>query len=84
MSTIITVKSGENINELVAVAKDIIGPQDLANGGELRPQTTSRLVSMVFKDAFLAKVATEKTLRLAKNVDVIDIMRRQLVRVPQG
>lgn len=47
MSTIITVKSGENINELVAVAKDIIGPQDLANGGELRPQTTSRLVSMV-------------------------------------
>ncbi|MEG9884171.1 MAG: hypothetical protein V6Z86_06060 [Hyphomicrobiales bacterium] len=84
MSTIITLKSGEKINDLVAVAKGIIGPNDLANGGELRPQAASRLISMVFKDAFLAKVTTEKMLRLTKDVDVIDIMRRQLVRVPQG
>ncbi|MEG9883832.1 MAG: hypothetical protein V6Z86_04275 [Hyphomicrobiales bacterium] len=66
------------------MAEGIIGPQDLANGGELRPQAASRLISMVFKDAFLTKVTTEKTLRLTKNVDVIDIMRRQLVHVPQG
>lgn len=84
MSTTITLKSGEKINDLVALSKGLIGPNDLANGGELRPQAASRLISMVFKDGFLSKVTTEKMLRLTKNVDVIDIMRRQLVRVPQG
>lgn len=82
--SIITLKSGQKLHDLVALAKALIGPQDLANGGEMSSQAASRLISMVFKDDFLSKVTTETMSRLTKDVDVIDIMRRQLVRVPQG
>lgn len=86
--TIITIKSGDfagrRMHDLVALAKALIGPGDLANGGQMTAQAASRLISMVFKDEFLSKVTTETMSRLTKDVDVIDIMRRQLVRVAQG
>lgn len=76
--------AGQRMDDIVALAKSLIGPADLANGGELRPQAASRLISMIFEDDFLKKVTTESMSRLTKDVDVIDIMRRQLVRVAQG
>ena len=85
---IITLKSGpyagQKMIDLVALAKGLIGPNDLANGGEMSPQAASRLISMVFKDAFLEKITTERMTRLERDVDVLDIARRQLVRVAQG
>ena len=81
---IITLKDGSQEHDLVALAKALIGPNDLANGGQMTAQAASRLISMIFKDDFLSKVTTETMSRLTKDVDVVDIMRRQLVRVAQG
>lgn len=76
--------NGQTMDDLVAVSKGLIDAQDLRNGGELKPEAASRLISMVFADTFLSKITTERMTRLTKDVDVLDIMRRQLVRVPQG
>ncbi|MDO5606025.1 MAG: hypothetical protein Q4G25_12775, partial [Paracoccus sp. (in: a-proteobacteria)] len=85
---IITLKDAQGstrqMHDLVALAKALIGPADLANGGQMSAQAASKLISMVFADNFLSKVTTETMSRLTKDVDVIDIMRRQLVRVAQG
>ncbi|AUQ62338.1 P2 family phage major capsid protein [Phaeobacter inhibens] len=76
--------NGQQIDDIVAVSKGMIDAEDLRNGGELKPQAASRLISMLFQDTFLTKITTERMTRLTKDVDVLDIMRRQLVRVPQG
>lgn len=85
---IITIKdaqgNAQQMHDLVALAKSLIGPNDLANGGQLTAQAASKLITMLFADEFLKKVTTESMMRLTKDVDVIDIMRRQLVRVAQG
>lgn len=85
---IITLKSGPHegtkMNELVALSKGLIGPGDLSNGGDLKPQEASRIISMIYADPFLSTITTERMSRLTKDVDVLDIMRRQLVRVAQG
>jgi hypothetical protein len=83
MSTI-KLADGTEIEEVIAVAKSLIQPEDLRNGGVLTPQGASRLISMLYADPFLKQVTTERMSRLTKNVDVLDIMRRQLVRVAQG
>ncbi|MFS4437854.1 hypothetical protein ACMA5I_06550 [Paracoccaceae bacterium GXU_MW_L88] len=80
----ITLKSGEQMEELVALAKNLIGPGDLKYTGDLTPQAASRIISMIFKDDFMSKITTERMTRLTKDVDVIDLAPRQLVRVPQG
>lgn len=86
--TVITIKSGiaegQTMHDFVALAKGLIGPNDLANGGQLRAQEADKLISMLFDDAFLKKVTTIRMARLTRDVDVMDILRRQLVRVPQG
>lgn len=86
--SIITLKDAQGnttqMHDLVALAKSLIGPTDLANGGDLTAQAASKLISMIFEDDFLKKITTESMLRLTKDIDVVDIMRRQLVRVPQG
>ena len=71
-------------HELVQLAKGLIGPEDLRTGGALTPQTANKIVSMIFKDAFLSKVMTVRMSRLKRNIDAFDISGRQLVRVPQG
>lgn len=76
--------NGQQMIDLVAVSKGLIDATDLRTGGELKPQAASRLISMLFQDTFLTKITTERMTRLTKDVDVVDIMRRQLVRVPQG
>lgn len=85
---IITLKSGPlagtKMLDVVALAKGLIEPEDLRNGGELTAQAASRLITMLFDDPFLKEVTTERMSRLTKDVDVMDILRRQLVRVPQG
>ena len=80
----ITLRSGDQIEELVALAKSLIGPNDLANGGQLSPARSARLISMIFADTFLSKISTYRMVRLEQNADVLDIGRRQLVRVAQG
>lgn len=86
--TVIVIKSGEyagqKMHDFVALAKGLIGPRDLANGGELRSEEANKLISMIFKDPFLDKVTTIRMSRLTRDVDVMDILSRQLVRVPQG
>ena len=85
---IITIKDAQGnarqMHDLVALAKSLIGPNDLANGGQMTAQAASKLITMLFEDKFLAKITTESMSRLTKDVDVMDIMRRQLVRVAQG
>lgn len=86
--TLIVVKSqdGQSVQmqDYVALAKGMIGPTDLANGGQLSPQAANKLITMIFDDPFLKKVETVRMDRLTRNVDVIDLMRRALVRIPQG
>ena len=82
--TLITLKSGEQVDDIVALAKALIRPNDLANGGQLQPQEADRLISMIFDDMFLSKVNTIKMMRLERNIDAIDVGGRQLVRVAQG
>lgn len=72
------------MDDVVALAKSLIGPKDLANGGTLNPQQAQKLISMMWKDGFLSKITTVRMSKLTRNVDVIDILRRQLVRVAQG
>jgi hypothetical protein len=85
---IITLKSGPlagtKMLDVVALAKGLIEPEDLRNGGVLQPQAAAKLITMLFKDTFLAKITTIRMSRLTRNVDVMDILRRQLVRVAQG
>jgi len=78
------VLKGQKIDDVVALAKSLIGPNDLANGGTLTPQRADKLISMIYADPFLAKVNTVKMTRLERNIDAIDVAARQLVRVPQG
>lgn len=82
--SLIVLKSGQKMDDMVALAKGLIGPQDVANGGELTAQGASKLISMVFDDPFMKRVTTERMMRLTKNVDVIDLQGEQLVRVPEG
>ncbi len=82
--SIITLKSGWTGQDIVAVAKSLIEPEDLRNGGGLKPQEAAKLITMLFADPFLKKVTTIRMSRLTRDVDVMDIARRQLVRVPQG
>lgn len=85
---ILTIKSADGtscrMHDLVALAKGLIGPADLANGGQMTPQAATKLILMLFEDDFLKKVTTETMSRLTKNIDVADLLRRQLVRVAQG
>ena len=81
---IITLKSGQKMLDVVALAKGLIEPEDLRNGGGLKPQMAAKLITMLFADDFLKKITTIRMSRLTREVDVMDIMRRQLVRVPQG
>lgn len=85
---IITLKSGpmagQKMLDFVALAKGLIGPEDLRNGGELTAQAAAKLITMLVKDTFLSKISTYRMSRLTRDVDVMDILRRQLVRVPQG
>ncbi|MEM7295402.1 MAG: hypothetical protein AAF330_02060 [Pseudomonadota bacterium] len=82
--SLITLNDGTRIDDVVALAKSMIGPADLSNGGTLTPQQAQKLISMLWKDGFLSKVTTVRMSKLTRLVDVIDILRRQLVRVPQG
>lgn len=85
---IITIKNADGtarrMHDLVALAKGLIGPTDLANGGQMTPQAAAKLILMLFEDDFLKKVTTETMSRLTKAIDVADLLRRQLVRVAQG
>lgn len=78
------VLKGQKIDDVVALAKSLIGPNDLANGGTLTPQRADKLISMIMADTFLTKINTVKMSRLERNIDAIDVAARQLVRVPQG
>ena len=84
----IIIKSGEHqgkeIDDVVALAKNLIGPNDLAVGGTMSPQRAARLIGMIYEDKFLAKITTDRMDRLEKEIDVIGVETRQLVRVPQG
>lgn len=82
--SVITLKSGWTGQDIVALAKALIEPEDLRNGGGLKPQEAAKLITMLFDDPFLKKVTTIRMSKLTRNVDVMDIARRQLVRVPQG
>jgi hypothetical protein len=76
--------AGVRMVDIVAVAKGLIDAGDLKPGGELTPQMASRVIASLFSDPFLAKITTERMSRLKKQIDVVDMMRRRLVRVPQG
>ncbi|GLO70089.1 hypothetical protein MACH17_16060 [Phaeobacter inhibens] len=86
--SLITLKSGpaqgQRMQDFVALSKGLIEPEDLRNGGGLTPQGAAKLITMLFADTFLSKVTTIRMSKLTRDVDVMDIMRRQLVRVAQG
>lgn len=85
---IITLKSGPQAGtkmlDVVALAKGLISAEDLRQGGDLQPQMASKIISMIYADPFLSTITTERMSRLTKTVDVMDIMRRQMVRVAEG
>jgi hypothetical protein len=80
----IKLKSGEEMDDIVALAKGLIAPTDLAVGGVINPKAATRLIQMVFKTDFLVKVTTEMMTTLSQEVSALDMARRQMVRVPQG
>lgn len=85
---IITLKSGPlagtQMLDVVAVAKGLIDAKDLASGGELRPQEADKLITMLYADTFLSRINTVRMRRLTRQIDVMDIMARRLVRVAEG
>lgn len=80
----ITLKDGRTMPDLIAVAKGLIGANTLANGGELTTQAANKIISMIFDDPFMKLITTTPMRKLTKDIDVGDVMARQLVRVPQG
>lgn len=86
MIIVVKTAAGDDVrmDELVALAKGLIGPNDLSNGGDLTPQQSAKLISLVRQNDFLAKINTVPMRRLTRKVDAIDFARRQLKRVPQG
>ncbi|MBC7954053.1 MAG: hypothetical protein H7Z12_19825 [Rhodospirillaceae bacterium] len=69
---------------LVAFAKGLIGPGDIAVGGRLSPQQASKMISLVYGNDFLKEITTTKMQRLEYEGQVVDIPRRSLCRVDQG
>lgn len=70
--------------QLVAFAKGLIGPADIAVGGRLIPEQAGKLISLVYGNDFLASITNTKMQRLEYEGQVVDIPRRSLRRVPQG
>lgn len=74
----------KKLHPLVQVAKGIISPQDLRIGGELRPESSERVISALVKENFFSRVTTQRMRRSERDIDVLDIAPRQLKRLPQG
>lgn len=72
------------VARLVAYAKGLIGPADIAVGGRLLPEQAGKLISLVFGNDFLASITNTKMQRLEYEGQVVDVPRRSLCRVPQG
>ena len=77
---------GNNIQiaKLVAFAKGLIGPADIAVGGRLTPQQAAGMIKLVFGNDFFKEITTQKMMRLTFEGQVVDIPRRSLRSVPQG
>jgi hypothetical protein len=75
---------GQEMEELVALAKGLIGPGDLSVGGDMKPQQAAKLISLIQADPFLSKIQSVSMSRLTRDIDVLDFAEDQLVRIPQG
>ena len=68
-----------------AIKKGIITPETFAISGDLPHQQSRKFIDLVVKqDGFFQEVTREPMGRLKKDLNVIDIARRLLVRVPEG
>ncbi|MCK5872899.1 MAG: hypothetical protein KAG26_08735, partial [Methylococcales bacterium] len=70
--------------QIVEVAKGVISPADLRIGGDLTSQAASSVISLIEKTDFFSKITTERMTKLSKDIEVLDILPDQLVRVAQG
>jgi HK97 family phage major capsid protein len=72
------------MHDLVKIAKGIINPGDLNPGGQLRPEASERLISMISSTGFMKNVTTRRMRRMSADVSVLDIAARSLVRIAEG
>jgi hypothetical protein len=65
--------------------KGNIAPAAMSVGGALRPEAASRLIDLIVdQSGFLRGVTIERMQKLKKDINVMDILNRILVRVPEG
>ncbi|CAE7405628.1 xkdF [Symbiodinium microadriaticum] len=68
-----------------AVAKGVISAADLSVGGELAPEAARGFINAVIdQNDFLQKVTTYQTARLTREINVLEIAKRVLVRTNEG
>ena len=77
-------KDGNQVDDLILVAKAAISPADIRPGGELRPEAARRILSLVMGSDFLQKVTTRVMRTLKADGAVIDIAKRSLRRTAPG
>ena len=75
---------GQEMDEMIALAKSLIEPVDLSYGGVVPPQQASKIIDTVFEDPFLSKITAQPMVKLQMNVDVLGAEGEQLVRVAEG
>ena len=70
--------------EAIAKSGDI-QPGSLSIGGVLRPQQATRIIDLLVDSAEILKMVTvERSSKLSKEVDVLEVKGKVLTRIPQG
>lgn len=65
--------------------KGNISATDVSVGGVLRPEAANKFIDLVIEQSnFLKMITVERTRKIKKDINVLDIANRVLVRVPEG
>lgn len=74
----------QQLAQAIAKSGDI-APGSLNIGGVLRPQQATRIIDLLVDSANILKLVTvERSLKLSKEVDVLEVEGKILTRIPQG
>lgn len=70
---------------LAEFIKGNISAEDVSVGGVLRPEAAQKFIDLVIEQSgFLKQITVERTKKLKKDINVLDIANRVLVRVAEG
>lgn len=84
LQRLMAIHKSKHIVSAIMIAKGLIGPGDIRQGGAITPERARRFISLVFAEAFLQKCTRDVMVSLKKEGAVIDIPQDSLRDVPQG